>query len=211
MYKVELIMSGTTTVNSMYWYPNNELIAFKEIGVRLMSGPPIISGISDLKSSEKLVSDWHGKNDDMSRISLNPHAPYTVTPDDYNEIFQYKNSYNTNNNEPNLKIHTHLAESKLEMQLINKFSKEKGFEISDLIKSPTQYIDSLGILDDDIIAAHVVECDDKDFQLLERKKVGVSINIISNMKLGNGIPKIQEMVGNGLKIGLLQSAVKMFY
>ncbi|MCE7736553.1 MAG: amidohydrolase [Candidatus Heimdallarchaeota archaeon] len=199
---VELIMSGTTTINSMYWYPENELIAFKEIGVRLMSGPPIISGISNLKSSEKLVNDWHGKNDDMSRISINPHAPYTVTPNDYKEILHYKDSYNSNTNGPNIKIHTHLAESKLEMQLIHEFSKDKGFNISDSISTPTQYLDSFGLLDGDLIAAHAVECNDEDFQLLKRKNVGISINTISNMKLGNGIPRIREMSANGLKIGL---------
>ncbi|OLS28317.1 MAG: 5-methylthioadenosine/S-adenosylhomocysteine deaminase [Candidatus Heimdallarchaeota archaeon LC_2] len=199
---IELILSGTTTVNSMYWYPKNELIAFKEIGVRLMSGPPIISGVSDLSSSEKLVNDWHGNNDDMSRISINPHAPYTVTPDDYTEILNYKNSYNSKSNCPNLKIHTHLAESKLEMQLISEFSKDKGFEFSDSIKTPTQYLDSIGILDVDLIAAHAVECNDEDLQLILQKNVGVSINTISNMKLGNGIPRIKEMSANGLKISL---------
>ncbi len=199
---VELVMSGTTTVNSMYWYPENELTAFNKIGIRLMSGSPIISGVSNLKSSEKLVKDWHGTNDDMSRISINPHAPYTVTSEDFQAISQYKNDYNSNSNGPNLKIHTHLAESRIEMELIQKFANDKGFQLSSSVKTPTQYLDSIGFLDTDLIAAHVLECNDKDFQLLKKYNVGVSINTISNMKLGNGIPKLKEMYSNDLKIGL---------
>jgi 5-methylthioadenosine/S-adenosylhomocysteine deaminase len=199
---VELIMSGTTAVNSMYWYPDSELKAFSEIGVRMMAGPPIISGVSDFKSSEYLIEKWHGKNDDMTRITINPHAPYTVTAEDFQGIHEYKTRYNKQKQRSRLKIHTHLAESKIEMDLIDNFMKDKGFEISHKFSSPIQYLDSLNLLNHDLIAAHVVECTTEDLELLRKNNVGIALSIMSNLKLGNGIAKINEMESLGLKLGI---------
>ena len=200
---IEALLSGTTTINSMYWYPEAEAKAFDEIGIRAMLGPPIISGVNTLESYERLIQDWHGKNDDLTRISINPHAPYTVTSEEYQSIYEYKNNFNAKNSSlPPLHMHTHLAESRNEMDMIRQYALDNGFTIKNDVQSPTQYLDSLGILDDQMIAAHAVECDEKDMDILSSQRVGVSINPISNLKLDNNVSKITDMAHHGIKLGL---------
>ena len=196
---VELIKSGTTTMNSMYWYPDGELQAFSETGVRLLAGPPIISGLNSLESNTYLFDKWHGKTDDLVRVALNPHAPYTVTGEEYQKIHEFKESYNQKSSIPIL-VHTHLAESRIEMDMIREFGKKNNTSINE--SSPTQYLNQLGVLDNDFIAAHVIECDQQDLNILKQNNVGVAVNPVSNMKLGNGLPKLKEMYDLGLKIGI---------
>ncbi|MDH5644398.1 MAG: amidohydrolase [Candidatus Heimdallarchaeota archaeon] len=200
MAAVESIKSGCTMVNSMYWYPQSEAKAFHSMGVRLLSGPPIITGVTKLKDNEKLIANWHGK-DDLIRVALNPHAPYTVSDEEYKEVYQYKQDFNEKTNLPPLFIHTHLAEGKGELKLIQDFAVKNGFEVETSIKSPVEYLAKLDILDEQMIAAHSVECSDNDLKILKEHNVGISANPVANMKLGHNIPRIDKMAG-GNRVGL---------
>ncbi|MHA2251549.1 MAG: amidohydrolase [Candidatus Kariarchaeaceae archaeon] len=199
---VEAILSGSTTLNSMYWHPESEAKAFAELGVRFMIGTPIISGVSNLSMFDNLITNWHEKDGDMTRVALTPHAPYTVTADDYTEIHDFKVEYNKEPNHKNLVINTHLAEDKNEMDLIRNFSQTNGFDLPDGVKSPTQYLQALGVLDENLIAAHCIEMTTDDFKILAKEKVGIATNTVSNMKLGNNLPKIKEMLEYTNKIGM---------
>jgi 5-methylthioadenosine/S-adenosylhomocysteine deaminase len=57
-------------------------------------------------------------------------------------------------------------------------------------------------LDEAVVAAHCIEMTSEDIQTISRKKVGVATNSVSNMKLGNGLPKIAEMLEYTTKIGV---------
>lgn len=200
---MEALLSGTTTVNSMYWHPDAEAKAFVDIGLRSMIGPPIISGVNTLKTHAHLIPKWHGKNNGMTRVTLNPHAPYTVTDEEYRSIHEFKNEYNEKNQgNPPLKIHTHMAESPAEMKLISDYAKSNDFRLADNVITSVDYFDSIDLLDSDLIAAHVVECEDRDISLLAEKKVGISINPVSNMKLGNNTAKIAQMIEKETVLGL---------
>ena len=87
---IESIMSGVTTLNSMYFYheDKNEATAFKKINIRGIIG---IAFFSHTKSESKkkflhAVNKWHGANNDTIRIAMCPHAPYTVDPNLLKEI-----------------------------------------------------------------------------------------------------------------------------
>lgn len=55
---------------------------------------------------------------------------------------------------------------------------------------------------DNVIAAHSVHLTPNDIQLIAKRKVGVSHNPESNMKLASGIAPIPELLDAGAKIGL---------
>jgi 5-methylthioadenosine/S-adenosylhomocysteine deaminase len=198
---VEAIMTGTTTMTSMYWYPDQEAKAFRDIGVRLMSGPPIISGVSALDDYKHLITEWHGTHDDLIRATLNPHAPYTVTADDYKVIHQFKQDYNAKHSR-SLMLHTHLAEDRSEMETIRDYAKRSGFIISPDITTPTQYLSSLGILNETTITAHTIETTPADLEILRQARVGIATNTVSNLKLGNNLPDIVSMLDLKMKVGL---------
>ncbi|MCY3413043.1 MAG: amidohydrolase [Candidatus Heimdallarchaeota archaeon] len=202
MAAIEAMLTGTTTMNSMYWFPEAEAKAFSEQGLRGMIGPPIISGVNTLETYKHLIPDWHGANGDMIRVTLNPHAPYTVTDEEYRSIHQFKEDYNTNNSKPPLHVHTHLAETKNEIDMIRGYLSQSGKNIDVQIKTSTKYLDSLGVLDEHFIAAHGVECSKGDMKILAKRGVGVALNPMSNLKLGNNIVNISQMQERGVKLGL---------
>ncbi|HVP93337.1 MAG TPA: amidohydrolase family protein, partial [Acidobacteriota bacterium] len=82
---IESIMSGTTTVNTMYHYlpGKNEAKAFADAGLRGVVGHVCFSWRKkeDRKALRDLAENWHGKADGLIRISVDPHAPYTVDPE----------------------------------------------------------------------------------------------------------------------------------
>ena len=61
---------------------------------------------------------------------------------------------------------------------------------------------SIGFLDGDTIAAHMVVPSQEEIRLLREKKIGVIYNPTSNMKTAAGVAPIVEMLEAGVKIGL---------
>jgi 5-methylthioadenosine/S-adenosylhomocysteine deaminase len=61
-------------------------------------------------------------------------------------------------------------------------------------------VENTGLFDLPTIAAHCVHVDEKDIEVLSRKEVNVAYNPISNMKLGNGIAPIVDMLDKNINI-----------
>ncbi len=198
---LEMLRSGTTTANSMYWHPEKEAQAFVELGMRAIVGYPILHPIAEYKRDDMFVVKWHQSHNDLIRVALQPHAPYTVTNETYQVMHELLLEYNEKFEVPVL-FHTHLAETKHEMEAIRNFAQEMDFQISEEITTPTQYLDSLGVLDQYTVAAHCVHTSKKDVETLRSRKVGVSINLVSNLKLASGIPPLVEYVSNNVKTSL---------
>jgi 5-methylthioadenosine/S-adenosylhomocysteine deaminase len=78
--------------------------------------------------------------------------------------------------ERGLKIHIHISETRKEVE---DCIKEHGM-------SPVEYLDSLGILGPDVIAAHTLWLSDNDVRILGERGVTCVHNINSNLKLASG-------------------------
>ncbi|MCK5631776.1 amidohydrolase family protein, partial [Candidatus Bathyarchaeota archaeon] len=82
---IESIKGGTTTVNTMYHYSPeyNEARAFADAGLRGVIGHVCFSWRKehDIQTLKKLAATWHGKEGGRLRVSVDPHAPYTVDPE----------------------------------------------------------------------------------------------------------------------------------
>ncbi len=201
---IEAARSGTTLFNSQYWHPAEEIKGFSEVGVKLLAGQPTLSGIAKLEYPDSLVKEFHGKWDDSVRISLNPHAPYTVTDEEYQKIHDYTLRFNEKKESdvPALMVHTHIAESKEEMKVIRDFASRSDFQINEELTTPVKYLNSLGVLDQYVISAHSIELDQEDIKTFSEKKVNVAINTESNMKLGNTIAPAKEYYDANMNVGL---------
>lgn len=68
--------------------------------------------------------------------------------------------------------------------------------------TPIQYVDSLGVFDVPVIAAHCVYATDEDIRLMAEKNVSVAINPKSNMKLGNGFAPVHKFLEAGINVCL---------
>jgi 5-methylthioadenosine/S-adenosylhomocysteine deaminase len=93
----------------------------------------------------------------------------------------------------NTGIHIHLNESRAEVEMC----KEKNGGLA-----PVEYADKLGVLGRDVVAAHCVWLSDNEISILAKKGTNVSHNPVSNMKLGNGIARVAELLDAGINVGL---------
>ncbi|MEM4479810.1 MAG: amidohydrolase [Candidatus Bathyarchaeia archaeon] len=199
---VESALGGTTTVNTMYHYmpDENEARAFAEVGLRAMVGHVCFSWRKkeDRKALEDLAKNWHGKAGGLIRVSVDPHAPYTVDPEYMRELKALCGELNEKYSSEEAPIiwHIHVAETSDEPEKIRK-----AFNV-DLKGGVVEYLDSLGVLDSHVIAAHCVALTDKDIVIMKLRGVKASHNPISNLKLASGVSPVPKMLEKGVTVSL---------
>jgi len=199
---VESIMGGTTTVNSMYHYETsgNEAEAFAQVGLRGVIGHVCFSWRKegDVKALRELARGWHGKADGLLRVSVDPHAAYTVDPEYMKELRAITKELNEKYASPDSPVmwHTHIAETEDEPEKIRK-----AFNVS-FEGGVAEYLDSLGVLGSDVIAAHCVSLSPGDIEILKVRGVKVSHNPVSNLKLGSGVSPVPSLLKAGVTVAL---------
>jgi len=177
---VESIMGGTATVNTMYHYTKggSEAQAFAETGLRGVIGHVCFSWRKDedKKALRNLAKDWHDRENGLIRVSVDPHAAYTVDPEYMRELREMTKELNEKYGSPNSPImwHMHVVETQGEPEKI-----QQAFNVS-LQGGIIEYLDSLGVLSNDVIATHCVALTQKDIKILKERGVKVSHNPISN-------------------------------
>jgi 5-methylthioadenosine/S-adenosylhomocysteine deaminase len=64
------------------------------------------------------------------------------------------------------------------------------------------HLDSLGVLDEHVIAAHCVAPTETDMDIMKRRKVKASHNPVSNLKLASGMSPVPTMLKKGITVSL---------
>ncbi|MEM1515537.1 MAG: amidohydrolase [Thermoproteota archaeon] len=199
---VESIMGGVTTVNTMYHYMDdyNEARAILETGLRGIIGHVCFSWRKeqDIKILKELAGRWHGEAGGRIRVSVDPHAPYTVDPGYMKELRALTEELNEKYASRCGPIiwHTHLAETEDEMLKIRG-----TFNIC-VGGSVVEYLNSLGVLGVDTVAAHCIHLTGRDIEILRSMGVKVVHNPISNLKLASGISPVPDMLRAGIIVAL---------
>ncbi|MFQ6073662.1 MAG: amidohydrolase family protein [Candidatus Bathyarchaeia archaeon] len=199
---VEAAMGGTTTVNTMYHFreEGNEAQALAEVGLRGVVGHVCFSWRKgeDRKALWSLAKNWHGKADGLIRASVDPHAPYTVDPEYMRELRETTIELNERYGSSRAPImwHMHVAETSDEPNKIRR-----AFKVS-VKGGVVEYLDSLGVLRNDVVAAHCVSLTPRDIQVLKQRDVKVSHNPISNLKLGSGVSPVSDLLKAGVTVSL---------
>ena len=199
---VEAVMGGTTTINTMYHFreEGNEAQALAKVGLRGIVGHVCFSWRKneDRKALWSLARNWHNKAKGLIRISVDPHAPYTVDPEYMKELRETTRELNEKYGSSHAPIiwHMHIAETSDEPRKI-----EKAFKVS-VKGGVVEYLDSLSVLKKDVVAAHCVSLTPKDIHVLKQRDVKVSHNPISNLKLGSGISPIPDLLKAGVTVSL---------
>jgi 5-methylthioadenosine/S-adenosylhomocysteine deaminase len=199
---IESIMGGTTTVNTMYHYTpeENEAKAFADAGLRGVIGHVCFSWRKneDRNALEDLAKNWHNKADGLIRVSVDPHAPYTVDPEYMKELKEIREKLNAKYSPEKAPLicHIHVAETSDETE---KIRTAFNIQFKDGVMA---YLDSLGVLDERVVAAHCVALTDRDVGIMKKRKVKVSHNPISNLKLASGISPVPKMLRKGITVSL---------
>ncbi len=188
----EMIRSGTTTFCDMYLFEDMVARAAKEAGMRAVVGEVLYDAFdspngkspeANIEYGEWLIEKWKG--DTLITPAVEPHATYTCSPD-----FLLKTKALSEKHGVSLIIH--LSESKDEVEGIKK---QYG-------KTPVYHLESLGLLDSNLIADHCVCLSNGEIDTLARYGVKVAHNPESNMKLAAGVAPVPEMISRGIVVGL---------
>ena len=197
----ESLLGGVTTVNTMYHYqPDwNEAKAIADIGMRGVVGHVCFSWRKeeDRRALEALFRDWHGKADGRLRASVDPHAPYTVDPDYLVELRALTDRYNERYGHlGRVVMHIHVAETPDEP---DKIREAFGREVKEGVFA---YLNELGVLGPDVVAAHCVALTDRDIAIMAEKGVKAVYNPVSNMKLASGISPVVRLLRAKVTVAL---------
>jgi 5-methylthioadenosine/S-adenosylhomocysteine deaminase len=187
----EQIRAGVTTFADMYYFEDAIAEETEAAGMRGVLGETFIdfpapdnkSEMEMLAYTERFLKRWQG--DALIHAAPAPHSIYTCSKKTLQDAAALARKYHA-------PILIHVAEMKKERE---DSEKANGM-------SPVQYLEKIGVLGPDVVAAHCIFVDDADRKLLAQRGVGCVHNPSSNMMLASGVAPVPEMRAAGVAVGL---------
>lgn len=185
----ENIKSGVTNFCDMYYEMDKVCDATIISGIR----GTLTRGLTDndgkgkekLKSVRELYNNYHNKANGRIKVVSAPHAIYTCSENFLREISDLSKDLDGI-------INIHLSETKGEVE---NSLKEYGM-------TPISYVNSLGLLDNHVIAAHCVHITDEEIALVKDKNFYPIYNPTSNLKLASGFTPVEKLLKNNIIMGI---------
>jgi len=187
----EQIRSGVTTFADMYYFEDAVAEETKAAGMRGVLGETFIdfpapdnkTNADMLAYTERFLKKWQG--DPLIHAAPAPHSIYTCSKNTIQDAAALARKYHS-------PLLMHVAEMKKE--------REDSEQANGM--SPVQYLEKIGVLGPDLVAAHCIFVDEADRKLLTEKKVGCVHNPSSNMMIASGVAPVPEMRAAGIAVGL---------
>ena len=185
----EMIRSGTTCFNDMYFFSDNTAEVCVNIGMRAVIGLIVIdiptswaSNSDEYITKGEYIHDTF-KHNPLISTAFAPHAPYTVSDDSLKRIAVLAE-------ELDIPIHMHIHETNDE---IEQSIKQYG-------KRPLSRLSDLGLLSSRLIAVHMTQLEKNEIDELKRTRVSVAHCPESNLKLASGLCPIGELQKNNINV-----------
>lgn len=183
---IEMIKTGSTTINDMYFYTDEIIKAALETGIRLQTTRTLMgydkNDNSRLEELKELLKKYKEE-----RISFNVgiHGLYTSNEEYVKKCVEFAE-------EEKLPIHIHFCENLQEREDIKRnYNVENPSEV---IKRDFKNIHN--------ILAHCVKLEEKDIEILAHTNSNIAHCPVSNLKLGCGIAPISKMIEKGINVSL---------
>jgi len=187
---LESIESGVGGFIDQYFYAESIERAAKEANIRALLCPSIFDNTPESGSLEKtwkhvssLLKEKCKNNDGLVKYGLGPHAPYTVPKEYLLKVLNLASKYS-------ISIHIHLNETKRE---VDEAKEKFGM-------SPIEYVQSIGLTQAKILAAHCVHTSPKEWKIMKDSKITVLHNPQSNLKMTSGIAPIYKYLEQGIDV-----------
>jgi 5-methylthioadenosine/S-adenosylhomocysteine deaminase len=187
----EQIRSGVTTFADMYYFEDAVAEETKAAGMRGVLGETFIdfpapdnkSNAEMMAYTEKFLKKWQG--DPLIHAAPAPHSIYTCSKKTIQDAAALARKFHA-------PLLMHVSEMKKEWE---DSEKANGM-------SPVQYLEKIGVLGPDLVAAHCIFVDEADRKLLADRQVGCVHNPSSNMMIASGVSPVPEMRAAGIAVGL---------
>ena len=187
----EMIRSGTTCFNDMYFFPDAAAAVASAAGIRACVGLIVIDfpsawadGWQEYIDKGMTVHDQF-RDDQLIVSAFAPHAPYSVGNEPLQKILTYSD-------ELDIPIHMHVHETQDE---IDQGMNNHG-------SRPLHRLQELGMLTPNLIAVHMTHLQDDEIEQYARSGANVVHCPQSNMKLASGFCPVQQLQDAGINVAL---------
>ncbi len=187
----EMLRSGVTCVNDMYYFEDTIAQTLAEVGMRALCSQTIMqfptpdahSADESLEFTERFIQKWRGHP--LITPVIAPHAPYTCSGELMRACAEIAIRYD-------VPLHIHISETQQEVE---ECRRDHGMPVVNWVKKN-------GVLEAKVIAAHCVAIDAGEMRTLRNAGATVAHNPTANLKLASGIANVQKMLDTGLKVGI---------
>jgi 5-methylthioadenosine/S-adenosylhomocysteine deaminase len=187
----EMIRSGTTCFNDMYFFPDITAEVASDVGIRASVGLIIIdfptawaNGPQEYFEKGEMVHDKF-RNNPLIQTSFAPHAPYTVSDQPIKKISILAE-------ELDIPIHMHIHETEFE---VSQSLEQSGV-------TPLQRLHDLGLLSQRLQAVHMTQLNAESIELVTRFNINIIHCPESNLKLASGFCPVQQLQLAGINVAL---------
>ena len=187
----EMIKSGTTCFNDMYFFPNQTARASKETGIRAMLGLVVLdfptpwaqTADEYLQKGLKVRDEW--RHEELITTCLAPHAPYSVSDGPLKQLVTLTDELDT-------PLHMHIHETAHE---IDESVARYGIR-------PLERLSQLGLIGPRLLAVHMTQLLDDEIKALAARGAHVVHCPESNLKLASGFCPVQKLMEVGVNIAI---------
>ncbi len=187
----EMLRGGSTCCNENYFFPDVAAATYRRHGFRALVGLPVIDFPTAWAASQDEyfdraceVHDLY-RRDDLVRTSFAPHAPYTVCDASFERIRLLSDQLD-------IPVHCHVHET--------------AQEVADALRlhgmRQIARLDSLGLINDRLIAVHMTQLTDAEIALCAGRGVSVVHCPESNLKLASGFCEVEKLRRAGINLAL---------
>ena len=187
----EMLLSGTTCFNDMYFFPDVMARTADRCGMRAVTGLIVLDFPTPwAASTDEYFEKGMALFDDLRHVelvtaTLAPHAPYTVSNEPLGKILMLSD-------ELDLPVHIHLHETVNEIeQSLEKYGKR-----------PIARLQALNLLGPNLLAVHLTQMLDDELDLLVEHGVNAVHCPQSNMKLASGFCPVNKLLDKGMNVAL---------
>ncbi|MEY2340724.1 TRZ/ATZ family hydrolase [Acidithiobacillus sp. IBUN Pt1247-S3] len=187
----EMLRSGTTCFNDMYFFPQEAAEVAQELGMRMLLGHVIIDFSTtytrNAEDALRLAASHISTlgRPALLRHSVAPHAPYTVSDGPLRDAAALARETGTF-------LHMHVHETAGEVR--DALARDD--------RRPLRRLYDLGLLDERFLAVHMTQLDADDLAICKETGLHIAHCPESNLKLGSGIAPIATLLAQGQGVGL---------
>lgn len=190
---IEMLTAGVTTSCEMYFADQEILEAVDHTGGRVMCTPGVLGVVhldrihepdGRIAEIRDLHRTFHQPNGRLT-VGVAPHSAYDLPMAIVDELAALAR-------ELDVPLHLHVAET-----------QDEGYAVEEKYgKRTVEVLAERGILDGHVLAAHSIWLDDTEIALYGEHSVHVAHCPKSNMKLGSGIVRLNDLRSAGVNVGL---------
>ncbi len=187
----EMLLSGTTCFNDMYFFPDVMARTADRLGMRAVTGlivldfPTAWAANADEYLDKGMALFDELRHVELVTAALAPHAPYTVSDEPLDKVRMLSD-------ELDLPVHIHVHETTHEIE----------HSIENYGKRPIARMQDLNLLGPNLLAVHLTHILDEEIELLAEYGVSAVHCPQSNMKLASGFCPVNKLLEKGINLGI---------